>query len=433
MNRTPQDFAIEHAEYMAQDAERLIAAINAAAEITARIDDGGYTTQAEFDADGDALDQANELITEQLGSLKSGVYEFRKRRDRAVASTGQPPAEPMFWVRLLRAGLYEGPVHHNSAEGKMMREAKPDEWHPLYLHPEGTAPKAEPMSWNAGNTAAPDIGALLRDPVAVHASMLHGTIATISMEQCAHLHGEVMLRRWREFERGDASPAAAAGPSDAEIDALIKDEWGEMRGAPLMRHRQFAMSILKKWGALSAPATQVAPINMVLHCPKCGLQHIDAAEPPITVLEDILRANPLAMPAPQRWTNGVHAVTTKGKADSPIAPGAAPQPAAQQEPVAWLLEGQQVVEFERREYHDGDEWTPLYKAPHHEAPVAQGDAEDAARLDFLDKAHAGCVRLDDRAGLVPKYAYWGPHQEANSARAAIDAARSQQEGKSHGR
>lgn len=66
--------------------------------------------------------------------------------------------------------------------------------------------------------------------------------------------------------------------------------------------------------------------------------------------------------------------------------------------------------------------TPTTKA----APVAQGDALDGARLDLLDKAHAGCIRLDDRKGVTPQtpqYFYWGPHHEAKTARAAIDATR----------
>lgn len=42
-------------------------------------------------------------------------------------------SEPMFWVRLCGSSLYEGPVHHKSAEGKVLRDEKPDEWHPLYL------------------------------------------------------------------------------------------------------------------------------------------------------------------------------------------------------------------------------------------------------------------------------------------------------------
>jgi hypothetical protein len=43
-------------------------------------------------------------------------------------------AVPLFWVRLLRDGLYEGPVHNNSVAGKILRDQKPGEWHPLYLH-----------------------------------------------------------------------------------------------------------------------------------------------------------------------------------------------------------------------------------------------------------------------------------------------------------
>lgn len=97
---------------------------------------------------------------------------------------------------------------------------------------------------------------------------------------------------------------------------------------------------------LAGVPAESAPIDMVLHCPNCGKQHIDEADAPITVLEAVLRANPLAMPAPARWTNpphrshqchyckgadgmpfvwrpadvltnGVSAVKTRGKADSP--------------------------------------------------------------------------------------------------------------------
>lgn len=49
----------------------------------------------------------------------------------------QPPAisegQPLFWVRLLKEGMYEGPVHNNSVGGKMLRNEKPSEWFPLYL------------------------------------------------------------------------------------------------------------------------------------------------------------------------------------------------------------------------------------------------------------------------------------------------------------
>lgn len=42
-------------------------------------------------------------------------------------------AEPVFWYRPVMNGeMYEGPHHHNSIGGKMMREEKPGEWVPLY-------------------------------------------------------------------------------------------------------------------------------------------------------------------------------------------------------------------------------------------------------------------------------------------------------------
>ena len=37
----------------------------------------------------------------------------------------------------------------------------------------------------------------------------------------------------------------------------------------------------------------------------------------------------------------------------------APEP----EPVAWRLEGMEIVEFTKSEYHDGPEWEPLYTRP----------------------------------------------------------------------
>lgn len=73
--RTAKDYAIEHAEYMAQDAERLLSAIN--------------TLNAQRDEDGDAFDesaleQAQQAVSEAFGVMRSGIYEFRKRRDRAM-------------------------------------------------------------------------------------------------------------------------------------------------------------------------------------------------------------------------------------------------------------------------------------------------------------------------------------------------------------
>lgn len=83
------------------------------------------------------------------------------------------------------------------------------------------------------------------------------------------------------------------------------------------------------------------PIDMVLHCPSCGVQHIDEPERSLgpDSTERIDWDNPphrshLCHGCGHIWrpadvpTNGVAAIKTEGKADSPItSPGAAPQPA----------------------------------------------------------------------------------------------------------
>ncbi len=82
-------------------------------------------------------------------------------------------------------------------------------------------------------------------------------------------------------------------------------------------------------------AAKVEPIDMVLHCPACGLQHIDAPEPELGPSVDGSGDMPIWSNPPHRshlchgcghiWrpadvpTNGVAAVKTTGNADSPIA------------------------------------------------------------------------------------------------------------------
>ena len=46
--------------------------------------------------------------------------------------------------------------------------------------------------------------AKLSDPAAVHVNMVAGKIAKISMEQCAHTHGEEMVARWKRVEGSEA-------------------------------------------------------------------------------------------------------------------------------------------------------------------------------------------------------------------------------------
>jgi regulator of replication initiation timing len=72
---------------------------------------------------------------ESYGYTAKTVVELTAERDELRAKLAAlEKQEPMFWVRLVGSdGLYEGPVHHKSVGGKMMREEKPGEWKPLYL------------------------------------------------------------------------------------------------------------------------------------------------------------------------------------------------------------------------------------------------------------------------------------------------------------
>lgn len=94
-----------------------------------------------------------------------------------------------------------------------------------------------------------------------------------------------------------------------------------------------------------SPATVAQPVDMVLHCPKCGLQHVDAPEsndrylalsdPPsawsMPPWKNEAHRSHLCHGCGHIWrpadvpTNGVQAVKTAGKNDSPIA-----QPCASQ-------------------------------------------------------------------------------------------------------
>ena len=77
--RTPTDFALEFAEYMAKGAEQLIEAMNALAMAEEQREGG----------DGDDLDnkvyQERQDFTEALTGLRNDIHQFRTRRDRAKA------------------------------------------------------------------------------------------------------------------------------------------------------------------------------------------------------------------------------------------------------------------------------------------------------------------------------------------------------------
>lgn len=83
--RSPKDYAIEHAEYLAKSVERLSAAY----------DEYGLALMAADHDDGDAdelleaVQQARESLQESLVNVRGYVYEFRKRSSRALAAANQ--------------------------------------------------------------------------------------------------------------------------------------------------------------------------------------------------------------------------------------------------------------------------------------------------------------------------------------------------------
>ena len=110
--------------------------------------------------------------------------------------------------------------------------------------------------------------------------------------------------------------------------------------------------VRKRLSALSTPPApaQAEPIDRVLHCPACGMQHIDAPKDhPLNPWLNPPHRSHLCHGCGHIWrpadvpTNGVQAVKTKGKADSPIVRPALPAPDDQGKANAVLLEALQEL------------------------------------------------------------------------------------------
>lgn len=77
--RSAKDYAIEHAEYLAQAVE---------AYMTARAAlDAAVVAYAETDGDDEQqrMDEADAVASEHFNGLRGAIYEFRKRAERAKA------------------------------------------------------------------------------------------------------------------------------------------------------------------------------------------------------------------------------------------------------------------------------------------------------------------------------------------------------------
>jgi hypothetical protein len=80
-DRSPKDYAIEHAEYMATAADHVMDEFQAYGLALLAVDEGGDDGEGEL---FDAIDSARQDLQEALVTLRGRVYDFRKRRDRAT-------------------------------------------------------------------------------------------------------------------------------------------------------------------------------------------------------------------------------------------------------------------------------------------------------------------------------------------------------------
>jgi hypothetical protein len=89
------------------------------------------------------------------------------------------------------------------------------------------------------------------------------------------------------------------------------------------------------------------PIDMVLFCPKCGMQHIDAPDERTPDWKNEPHRSHLCHGCGHIWrpadvpTNGVEAVKTAGKADSPLA-APARAPIGEQARALWRAIGEEA-------------------------------------------------------------------------------------------
>ncbi|WP_343618762.1 helix-turn-helix transcriptional regulator [Ralstonia sp.] len=82
---------------------------------------------------------ANDGFAATFQTMGQYRTELLRALDGLCAQADARP--PLFYYRPVgEDGLYEGPVHANSVGGKLLRDANPDEWKPLYTHPEASAP-----------------------------------------------------------------------------------------------------------------------------------------------------------------------------------------------------------------------------------------------------------------------------------------------------
>lgn len=82
--RTNSDYAIEHAGYLANAARHLISCVNAEADARGAWEDA--VDDGEEELRRQTLDEKADDTSEALRTVEARIYEFEKRRDRALSA-----------------------------------------------------------------------------------------------------------------------------------------------------------------------------------------------------------------------------------------------------------------------------------------------------------------------------------------------------------
>jgi hypothetical protein len=128
--------------------------------------------------------------------------------------------------------------------------------------------------------------------------------------QCGDLRAEIMAIKWVE-------------PEDIDETAIDDMELATHREG-FEAFRKAAIALIAAQPAKAEAPVQVKLVDIVLHCPSCGLQHIDAPDDRTPNWKNEPHRSHLCHGCGHIWrpadvpTNGVSAVATKGKVDSPI-------------------------------------------------------------------------------------------------------------------
>jgi hypothetical protein len=86
--RTPQDYAIEHAGYLATAVQHFLSRLDAEFDANEALEAAEAADAEDAAEKADDLNSIQREVSDARRALQSAVYEFEKRRDRALGALG---------------------------------------------------------------------------------------------------------------------------------------------------------------------------------------------------------------------------------------------------------------------------------------------------------------------------------------------------------